>query len=285
MLTLEQKIQIIQNSNSLGELPLDAMPYTQTDEYYFVSYSHLDYKEVYADILRLQNSGLNIWYDRGLPAGKNWEEMAEEAISKYACAGVIFYLSENALKSQAVKDEIEFVRRKRKDFLSINLPLTDLNGEKLYLPADKMLDEIAKTDASVNQNREVIDSAFSSKVIYLGYNEIPEVKAEKIKLLKRTPLIEYELVKSVLNNNTTHARVKMVKSIDVKKVTIPEFVNIGNDTYYVGEIGPCAFANCKHLEEITLDSDQVTIGVRAFFGCSELLKVNCSSLGNVSEYA
>ena len=88
--SLENKIELIEKSSSLGELPLDAMPFVQSNEYYFVSYSHLDYKEVYCDILRLQEQGINVWYDRGLPAGRDWEKTAHEAVVISIDAAVSF---------------------------------------------------------------------------------------------------------------------------------------------------------------------------------------------------
>ena len=144
-LTLEEKINIIENSHELGEIPLDAMPFMQSDEYYFVSYSHRDYKKVYGDILRLQNLGVNIWYDRGLPAGRNWQDIADEAISKHACKGVIFYISENSLLSDAVEREILFVKGKQKDYLSINIPLED--GEQKSESAISMLEKLCNKKA------------------------------------------------------------------------------------------------------------------------------------------
>ena len=287
LLSLEQKLEIIERSQSLGELPLDAMPYTQSDEYYFVSYSHLDYKQVYSDILRLQAAGLNVWYDRGLPAGKNWEEMAEEALTKYACVGVIFYISENSLLSDAVQNEIAFVKRLGKDFLSINMPISTGDSEKVC-SAEEMLDILgASRNISEGKRAEVL-SAFNSKVIYLGYNESTEVKAEKIRLLKRPDLFEYEITEKEYevfrDFKAGVLTLKSVNSIEIKHAKVPRTVVFQGEERVVSKIGDCAFANCKNLKTVTLP-DGIDIGKSAFFGCTSLETVAAERLGDIEENA
>ena len=82
MISTEEKIKRIEQTESLNEVSLECLPPVQTDKYYFVSYSHKDYKLVYKDIFYLQQNGFSIWYDRGMEAGKNWKETAEKYITK-----------------------------------------------------------------------------------------------------------------------------------------------------------------------------------------------------------
>ena len=49
-LSMEDKIHRIEETASLNEVSLECLPPVQTDKYYFVSYSHKDYKLVYKDI-------------------------------------------------------------------------------------------------------------------------------------------------------------------------------------------------------------------------------------------
>ena len=67
------KIGIIE-TNELSMIPSSYLPDVHSKDYYFVSYSHLDYKNVYPDIFNLQDEGLNIWYDRGIPGIPGWSE-------------------------------------------------------------------------------------------------------------------------------------------------------------------------------------------------------------------
>ena len=97
MYTLEEKIALIEQSNSFLDLNKDIMPSAHKENYYFVSYSHKDYKKVMKDILLLEDQGINIWYDSAMHIGENWEDIAEMYISKFQCKGVIFYLSENSI--------------------------------------------------------------------------------------------------------------------------------------------------------------------------------------------
>ena len=103
MYTLEQKIQIIENSNSFADLNKEVLPRAYKEDYYFVSYSHKDYKQVMKDILLLEDQGVNVWYDSDMHIGENWEDVAEMYISKFHCKGIIFYLSKNSILSKACK--------------------------------------------------------------------------------------------------------------------------------------------------------------------------------------
>ncbi|MBQ8409050.1 MAG: leucine-rich repeat protein [Clostridia bacterium] len=92
--------------------------------YVFISYSHRDYKTVYNDLAFFSyntRKKVRFWYDEGLPAGNDWFAEAEKRLSDPNCVGVIFYLSENLLRSTAVLKEIEFVKRLKKPYFTITL--------------------------------------------------------------------------------------------------------------------------------------------------------------------
>ena len=114
-ISMEEKIHRIEETTSLNEVSLECLPPVQTDKYYFVSYSHKDYKLVYKDIFYLQQRGFSIWYDKGMEAGKNWKETAEKYITKYNCSGVIFFMSENSILSDAIHEEIKLLIENGKD--------------------------------------------------------------------------------------------------------------------------------------------------------------------------
>lgn len=286
MLTLQEKLDMIDKANSLGELPIDAMPYTQNDEYFFVSYSHADYKQVYTDILKLQAAGVNIWYDRGLPAGKTWEEMAEEALSKYSCVGVIFYISKNSLLSDAVAREIAYVKNLKKDFLSINLPIELNDGSEIVCSAQKMLKLLENENPISEKKREEVCSAFSDNIIYLGYNESTEMKAEKIRLLKKPDLFQFELTEKEYGEDFSLdvLTLKSVNSIDIKCAEVPERIMLDGRELPISKIGDCAFANCKKLRSIRLP-DGIDIGKSAFLGCTSLEKIEARSFGDIEDNA
>ena len=100
-MTIEEKIRLIEQCASMADVPQGVLPKSHKENYYFVSYSHKDFKLVLKDILLLESLGVNIWYDSEMHIGENWREIAQLYISKFQCAGVIFYLTENSIRSAA----------------------------------------------------------------------------------------------------------------------------------------------------------------------------------------
>ena len=188
-MTLEEKIRIIENTSSFDQIPREAMPSSHKDNYYFVSYSHKDYKTVFADILRLEELGINIWYDNEMHIGENWREIAQLYISKFQCSGVIFYLTENSISSPACNQEVEYVLTHNKNFLSINKPLDGCSVQSGY----SMLKELQKRGLKCEQSLlDNFEKAFSDEVLYLGINESIERKAYQISSIQREELLELD---------------------------------------------------------------------------------------------
>jgi len=96
----------------------------ESGNYVFISYSHKDYKAVYHDLaffLYNSETRLRFWYDEGLPAGSDWSAAAKESLLDPRCSGVIFYLSEAFLKSEAVREEIAMLKASGKPFITVAL--------------------------------------------------------------------------------------------------------------------------------------------------------------------
>ncbi len=64
-----------------------------------------------------------------------------------------------------------------------------------------------------------------------------------------------------------------------KTVTIGETIKYGGFTYKITSISKKAFAENKHLTEVTLGKNITTIGEKSFFNCKELKKVVIKSTG------
>ena len=77
--------------------------------YIFISYSHKDYKQVYADLADLYENNIPFWYDSGLDAGANWDDVVPEKLNDPFCIGVIFYMSERLFLSRSIQKEIDIV--------------------------------------------------------------------------------------------------------------------------------------------------------------------------------
>ena len=300
------KIDIILH-NDLSKIPVMYLPDVFVDEYYFISYSHLDYKLVYQDIFDLQSHGLNTWYDRGIPANQNWMDTAKKYITPYACKGVIFYLSRNSLKSDPVKDEIYFVLRTHKPFIVVILP--DEDGNEL-LPI-KLGEQLLKEGLIDEDRLQFIKDAFPNENIYLMYSSPVSNKIEKINLLPSEPLLKintnYSRITTFKGRNhyglnsmpNVHIVISSLNDYYATSVRVHDYYDILNypdiyercSNYYKGfdanhrisgpmvisfSLDSAAFSNMKNLEYFELpvfNGEIVDIPKYAFYGCKELKEV------------
>ena len=68
------------------------------ENYVFVSYSHMDYKQVYPMVLRWIRKGYNIYLDvdfENHSGNENWVEMMTKALRSASCQLVACFYSEN----------------------------------------------------------------------------------------------------------------------------------------------------------------------------------------------
>ena len=101
------------------------MSNTNDKPYVFVSYAHADKEIVMPTINAMSSNGINIWYDGGIEAGSEWPEyIAEKVIS---CTRFILFVSDNYLKSQNCKRELNFAISRKKEILSIYLHDVELS--------------------------------------------------------------------------------------------------------------------------------------------------------------
>ena len=273
MLTINEKIKIINDSNSFVELNKDVLPKVHKEDYYFVSYSHKDYKKVIIDILLLQEQGINIWYDSDMHIGENWEEIAENYISKFQCKGIIFYLSENSIMSEACNKEVEYVLENNKQYFSINIPLNDDNQT---LSGQSMLEHLKRKGHKVSQRKiNLFKKAFSDKILYLSINDPLESKIEKIEKLVGEDLFEIDSagyrrckIKSCKDNSLIHLELKNNYMINVK-----DSFSYG-ETCTLTEIDPCVFTNSFKLKNVKLPMEIKKIGESSFRNCFKLERIN-----------
>ena len=100
---LKQYLTELDKSESINTCPKVPRPTINEEQnYIFISYSHSDYKSVYAALAYMYDSGVRFWYDNGLTAGMDWETEAREKIQSPNCSGAIFFLSDNLFLSASV---------------------------------------------------------------------------------------------------------------------------------------------------------------------------------------
>ena len=294
-LTLQERIDAIRKSESIDQLTSDILPKSHQEDYYFVSYSHLDYREVLVDILQMEEQGLHFWYDTDIHIGENWEDIAKSYISKFQCKGVIFYLSKHSINSPACNKEIKYVYDHDISFFSINIPLDDMKIRS----GEGMIDALIGNNFSFNngidvaETKKLFEKAFNDNVLYLPYTASTSNKVDEIKkTLVGKELFEFELCRG------KHARLTACRDNSAVKITVPSEIRkdqLSNwqelekqrkldDTLKVTEIGDAVFANFFALEEVELPKHLEKIEDLAFVNCTALKKINledCHSLAGI----
>ena len=98
----------------------------------FVSYAHADAPAVFPELVRLRESGYRIWYDEGIDPGNEWPEAIEQALQR--CAFFLVFMTDRAVASRNVRNEINFALCEAKPFVAIHIEETDLRyGLKLSM--------------------------------------------------------------------------------------------------------------------------------------------------------
>jgi len=92
--------------------------------YLFVSYAHADSNEVYGWIKRLHGDRWRVWYDEGIDPGNDWGESIALALKQ--AAQMILFISENAVASPNVSNEMMFAHSHGIPILCVYLRATDL---------------------------------------------------------------------------------------------------------------------------------------------------------------
>lgn len=82
------------NDGYIVNQPFDA--YEGNEPFVFISYKHADYKSVYPIIDRFHKAGINVWYDAGLPIGRNYDIQ----IAKHIMKSTLFvtFITEEAIR-------------------------------------------------------------------------------------------------------------------------------------------------------------------------------------------
>ena len=119
------------------------------------------------------HAGVRFWYDRGLVAGKNWDEEAKRIIENPHCVGVIFFLSENLFLSESVNKEIDLVRGNKeqslKNYFCVNL--SDMLPSRILRNIMRMDDSVLDLAGLDMERISVLANAFSDKMTYLRFSD------------------------------------------------------------------------------------------------------------------
>lgn len=145
----------------------------------FISYSHKDYKLVYQDLADLRESGVPFWFDEGLPAGENWDDVVRRKMAESNCAGVIFYLSDSLFLSQSIQTEINIVLGKddhpdapkqQIPYFCVNLTADAPRDILLRSTRTKEFVGVDDESAATNDWFSTLSIAFPNKATYLSFS-------------------------------------------------------------------------------------------------------------------
>jgi len=105
-------------------IDLPCAAYTGDEPFAFISYAHLDAEAVYPEIQRLDLMGYRIWYDEGIDPGNEWPEEVASALKR--STQFIVFVTQRAIDSRNVRNEINYALKLDKPFFAIHLDETEL---------------------------------------------------------------------------------------------------------------------------------------------------------------
>ncbi len=294
-ITIKSRIKRIKRTRKIDEISLDCLPPVQNDEYFFVSYSHKDYKKVYEDIFYLQQFGISIWYDRGMTPGKDWKDTAEQYINKYNCKGMILYVSENSIQSEAIFQEVMFAKECGKDILLINI---DYKGQ--YYSALELMNLLSSKGVNFSSDAiSFIEKYLNNDVLYLKYSDVVNKKIDKIHLLKEPVLLKLSLFNSYILGQDDEEDYFVEDDVcydeDLDESEIPNGVELTFQTLLINDIDvikveqkdfkkalEVAVSEQGTLEGPLLAAEILWIGDLTFANCKKMEKVEFLELSNSS---
>lgn len=121
---------------SSSELPA---PYSGLGSFAFVSYKRQDLPAIAPILRRVVEHGLPVWFDRGIPGGKEWDEIIEERLSR--CKVVLLFASSAAVESKYVRREVKFADALDTPIVTVMLEEASLaHGLRMLLTQYQMID-------------------------------------------------------------------------------------------------------------------------------------------------
>ena len=238
----KQILTAIENASSITELFYNGLLPEPNDDgkFYFFYYPRTDFKAALKDIVMLSDSGLNIWYDRKQENGSDWEETMLERANDFHCAAVVFYLSDNVVKSDFFWRLCDSVMRRHINFCSVKV-------------TDKSVFSSTVIQELTPEQTNTINKMFGEEITYVPYSLSAEEKKLSIERIGKCG----NLVFTVKDGS---ACVLCTRDLSEEEIIIPATTEIGGIEYPVLHIAPQAFLNCGRLKTIIFPDQIESIG-------------------------
>ena len=273
---------------NVGRMPYPA--YRGKEPYIFISYAHLDYEKVFAEIKTFNEQGYNVWYDEGISPGNEWTDEIANALEK--CSMFVVFITPNSAVSKNVLKEINFAIEDGKALVAIHLEKTTLSGGmKLQISS---VQAIMKYTMSQEEYVYKYTTAFSR----LGMRSKIKVHTAAPSQPYSAPVAEPPASMKVPPADTTpgHFEREITRVGDFivehghlheylgteKNIKLPDIVQIvgslGQGSKYVetvdlnkaGALFDGAFTNCPNLREIRVSRNVTMIQKIPFLNCPQL---------------
>lgn len=158
--------------------------------YVFISYSHKDGEEVSKILSALSDIGADFWYDIKLRGGHDWTEKVREVTADKSCVGILYFLSENFIYSDACAEEFGMLDELKKSHAGFDAYYI-LLGDTQYKDWNAFISNaIGKLTAlypqeplKVLQRATEIDKKFDKNIIYRSFARGAVDSEENVNLL------------------------------------------------------------------------------------------------------
>ena len=227
-------------------------PTTLDKGYYFISYNSEDFQRVGEICKLLDEAGLPMWYDKGIPYDEEWETVIAKKVD--CCDEAIFFITKGIFDKGH--------NRAKKDIFTYKEYALACTYEKRKLMI--LLDEIApKNDVPYNLMPWWQDISPSVKQGLIEYGNPPEVtKSNILKLLGKEAVtvdkgLEEPTISILESLNEGHSesaekpimdiRANAVDSLNENLICRPQYsdLTVGDMVFLGGEIWRCLVDNKK----------------------------------------
>ncbi|MFK7955599.1 MAG: toll/interleukin-1 receptor domain-containing protein [Lysobacterales bacterium] len=121
--------------------------YTGDQPYIFICYAHVDARQVFDEMIWLNDAGVRLWYDDGVRIGSVWRQALAQALE--GASALLFLQTAQSVESEFCLNEIRFALDEEKPVFVVTL-------EASRLPAELRL-SLGSQQALVKDNYTVAD--------------------------------------------------------------------------------------------------------------------------------
>lgn len=249
-------------------------------KFVFISYSHRDCETVIADICELKRHGVVLWYDRSIVYGEKWDKKALSQIASENCVGVIVYVSDASVRSDAVALELKKAYEYSKPVFSVHIgdkTLGEYYGKDGAISATYgLIDEKSKfvSRSSVPGDLRGVESivkicdgagATAANGIYdeFAYEEVKDgIRIKKYNGVSEEVVVPGRISGLPVVEIGANA---VCRNDKIRRVTLP---------YTVKRIGAGAFCNNLNLTDVLIPEGVEEIDDAAFRGCRSIKRIS-----------